>query len=301
MIEKIYAFGTSHTAGGGFEFNSITNNSSNPNIYKKIINSENHFDFSYPAILGRLSNIEIINNAKQGYGYERVNRKIIETISSENFNKDNSLFLIEVSYWDRKEFFIDDINDYIVCNFHPNELPDNNNLSYANDYYYQSHNTTKFLDKHRELLNDFFRLTYTNYEYLQNRLQESFLHMISLLEFLGIKYYLTNGDIPINPNLLNKFNYKNKILEYKLFNFNNNSEVKIKEWTDEIFNLNLTITNESNGLFKDSHQGYSVSSCIAKTIYNKMIEDNIIEGEFIDNDFKSEWDYVKNIVGHLLI
>ena len=74
MIKKIYAFGTSHTAGGGFEFNTLTNNYRNPEVYKKIIKSQNHYDFSYPNMLGKLLDIKVENRAKQGYGYEKVSR-----------------------------------------------------------------------------------------------------------------------------------------------------------------------------------------------------------------------------------
>ena len=61
MIEKIYAFGTSHTAGGGFEFNVSDRYRNNPNLYKKIFDTEDHFDFSYPNILGRMINVEVVN------------------------------------------------------------------------------------------------------------------------------------------------------------------------------------------------------------------------------------------------
>lgn len=301
MIKKIYAFGTSHSAGGGFEFNNSMNNSPNPNIYKKIFNSENHYDFSFPSILGRLSDIQVINHAKQGYGYERVNRKIIETISSEDFDKNTSLFLIEVSYWDRKEWFIDNINDYIICNFHPKELEDINNLSYANDYFYEKKSITDEIVDYKKVLNDFLKLTHTNFDYLRTQLENSFVSMISLLESLGIKYYLTNGDIPLNPNLYKLFNYKDKILEYEFYNFKKDKKIKLQDWTDRMHNLNLTITHESNHIIKDNHQGYSVSYTIAQTIYNKMIDDGYIESNKLDIDFVSNWNSINLSVGNMII
>ena len=143
MIKKIYAFGTSHTAGGGFEYNT---DRPNPSIYKRILDSENHFDYSYPSILGRMLGIDIINHAKQGFGYERVNRKILEVISDESFNKDESLFLIEVSYHDRKEWYIKDLDKYLITNFSARKIDE---LSHSTDYHYEDRKTCEIIKDYR--------------------------------------------------------------------------------------------------------------------------------------------------------
>lgn len=284
-IYIIYSFGTSHTAGGGFEFNSSSNNQPNPDVYKSILNSKNHFDFSYPNLLANMCNVAVDNYAKQGYGYQRVTRKIIEVVSDDSFEKDKSLFLIEVSAWDRNEFWFNDINDYIIANFSTDTLDSPITLSMANDYHYQSSDVRKLINDvdNKQLFFDFFKKT-ANKEILINQVQNNFLMLITFLEYNNINYYLTNGDIPINPNLLKNINYQNKIITYDIVNRNTNKVHIVENWVSLIDEFGLTITEESSGYVEDNHQGYSVNQYIANTIYNRMISDGYLSDDKINSN-----------------
>lgn len=279
MIKKIYAFGTSHTAGGGFEYNT---DRPNPSIYKRILDSENHFDYSYPSILGRMLGIDIINHAKQGFGYERVNRKILEVISDESFNKDESLFLIEVSYHDRKEWYIKDLDKYLITNFSARKIDE---LSHSTDYHYEDRKTCEIIKDYRNTLVDFYKLTHSDENYLINQVQSSFIYMISLLNNLGIRYYLTNGSVPIEPILEHKLDYSDNIVEYKFGDIITSDFVSVDD---------ILIRDESDGIVDDDHKGYSVNLTIAETIYNKLIDDNYLSKNKIEIDFIKNWNQIRN-------
>lgn len=292
MIDKIYAFGTSHTAGGGFEFNT-TDDKPNPNIYKKFIDSENHFDYSFPSILSRMIDIPVENHAKQGYGWERVTRKIFEVISREDFKSDSSLFLIECSSFDRQEFWNNLINDYVIVNSHPNEMHEVETISIANDYFYQSNEMSDMIHGLKPDFSKFLHTT-SNVDKLIEKLQINFLFLISFLEKNNIRYYLTNGDIPLPPQLQKFTNHHNKILSYQLYDFKKKEQRTVENWVEEASFFEITITHESTQKVKDNHQGYSVSEFIAETIYNRMINDTLISGQLKEIDFVKKWNDIKN-------
>lgn len=290
-LKKIYAFGTSHTAGGGFEFDTISD-SPNPDIYKKVINSENHFDFSYPSILGNLTNLPVDNRAKQGYGYEKVTREIIDVIGSDSFDKDSSIFLIEVSNWDRQEFYYNDINDYVIINSYDETDITEDEISIAHDYHFQSRDIISKLDNSKSIFTNFLSKTF-NKDISIQKLQTNFLFLINLLENNGINYYLTNGDVVLPPAYNPYLNHTDKIIKYELYNRNTNKNIKVNSWVDCVSDFGLTIIDESQNQVKDNHQGLSVSMYVANTIYNKMISDNYIKGESIHSTLKNEWNFIR--------
>jgi hypothetical protein len=282
MIEKIYAFGTSHTAGGGFEFNVSDRYRKNPNLYKKIFDTEDHFDFSYPNILGRMINVEVVNLAKQGFGYERVNRKLIEVVSSPKFNKDSSLVLIEISDWDRKEWYSKEIGKYFITNFGPRSI---DTLSFSTDYHYENKKEAEVISKYQNTLIDFYKITHNDYQYLISKLQESFIFMISFLQRFGVKFYLTNGGLPIEPKFKQQMNYDSNIVEYK---FHKNVLNFVQDMSE------FNIDKESRGIVSDNHQGVSVNLTIAEHIFNKMIDDKYLLSDKIIIDFNKNWELIQN-------
>ena len=299
MIKKIYAFGTSHTAGGGFEFNTLTNNYRNPEVYKKIIKSQNHYDFSYPNMLGKLLDIKVENRAKQGYGYEKVSREIFDVLCSSDFDSKSSLFLIETSGWDRQEFWFNDINDYISINSQSSKIKDPNSISIANDYHFQDDSTTHKILESKSIFDKFIQKT-SNLDYLVRKVQINFFFLINLLENQNIKYYLTNGDIPLPPDLEKYINYKNNIVNYDLYDLNKKENQSVQNWTEKVFSFGLTISEECSNKVNDNHQGLSVSKTISETIYNKMIDDGLIDREKLNINFIENWNHIKNMVSSII-
>ena len=76
MIKKIYCFGTSHTAGGGFHDKNVKN------VYKNIVDNPSMETCSWPGIFKTYldKNIELINLAECGAGNERIYRLVFDLI-----------------------------------------------------------------------------------------------------------------------------------------------------------------------------------------------------------------------------
>lgn len=294
MIKKIYAFGTSHTAGGGFEFDKP--NGVNPNMYNRIYNSRNHYDFSYPNILGRFLGIETINHAKQGFGYQRVNRKILETISNPSFNKDESLLLIECSNIDRHEFYYKPFEDYISMIVNPNNIQGPKNFPVAKDWNYQTKQEEEHLNIDSPRIFDFFK-DITDFDDVLKKNQINLLFMINFLENSNFNYYLTNGDgdLPLSTEHRNYFN-EDKFIKYKLYDFSKNKYEDVFCWTGVCESFKLNIIDETNGIIQDKHQGMATNQHIACTIYNRMIDDGYIDSEYKYSDLKEKFIDIKNIV-----
>jgi len=107
-LKNIYCFGTSYTAGGGFEFNSLDKRDFLIDIYSKTNIPLEKNNFSYPGQLQYLLNdsIKVHDLGKNGYGNERMYRLIFDITTQPKFDKQSSLFLIEFSDLGRKEFYV---------------------------------------------------------------------------------------------------------------------------------------------------------------------------------------------------
>jgi hypothetical protein len=149
MIKYIHCLGTSFTAGGGFEFTG--NNAKRSKILKQIYGNLDEeltqSNFSYPGQLQKLlSTVKVINHGKNGYGNDRMYR-IVYDIINDNFNKDEHLFLLEFSGLGRKEYWLNEINDYVILNYWIDwdTLTLKNKVDIANSYWYDTEDVTNIL------------------------------------------------------------------------------------------------------------------------------------------------------------
>ena len=120
-IKKIYAYGSSFTQGGGFEWEGYNKINLN-NFYSKFAPEEEQtqFNYSWPGQLKKLSGgVSVINQGKSGYGLERAIRLGMEDVMTErNMRKlDKTLFLFEFPSLGRKEYYFNPIDDYIISNY----------------------------------------------------------------------------------------------------------------------------------------------------------------------------------------
>ena len=120
-IKYINFYGTSSTAGGGFEFDSLAEG---PFIYIRYDKCDEEpktqFNYSFPGQVKKFigeTNIEVFNFGKQGYGNDRMMRLAYARTKEEKFNKDEHLFLFEFAALGRDEFYFNEIKDYIICNY----------------------------------------------------------------------------------------------------------------------------------------------------------------------------------------
>jgi hypothetical protein len=273
-IKYINCFGTSFTAGGGFEFEGDSEFRTNilNDLYSKYEIDLTQFRFSYPGQLQKLieNNIRITNYGKNGYGNDRIYRQVYEIVNSPDFNKEEHIFLIELAGMGRREYWFNPINDYIISNYWFDwENGDfKNRVDLANSYCYDTKETKNFLEKYEPMFVEFFKNTLK----LENEEQfvlQNIEFFSSYLKQKQLNYFYTNPD-PDSKDTTN-------------FTFGDG--VYFKQSTDFIKfsgNNNLSIRKETTGIHQDDHNGYISNKITALTIYNKLVDLGLLTTKKID-------------------
>lgn len=285
-ISTIYAYGSSFTQGGGFEFNAWNGDALNK-FYKKFapLEERTQFNFSWPGQLKKLTNTSVINQGKSGYGVERLVRLAHEDIiyhqARNTINK--TLFLFEFPSLGRKEYYCNTLNDYVITNFtwrvKGHEDTDHivlwdNDLEYfcdthgiANTYFVdpKNPNVENEIKQNQELFERFNRLT-MNYEERTKELSRMVIGFLSFLEQQKINYIIVN-----NPFIYETYmNYiEDTIHSKKQVDYEGNG-AELYSYIDK---NKLTITDETEGKVTDGHGGYIANKNIAEMIYNRIKED----------------------------
>jgi len=293
MIKKIYTFGTSCTAGGGFEFDckydflnkdgtksGKTRGEHIKSIYSETPYTQEHY--SYPGQLSELLknksySIDIENISKQGYGNERIQRKFFELIhNSDDFKKDESLLIFEFSDLSRKEFYFNPFQNHVIMNYKADpDDTDMENMTIAKSYFYDSYEDYKAITKYYNVFKEFRE----NFISTDNELIEVSRKYYLFLEFL--KYNKYNFLISAIPEIIhpNYFNQEDKWKKYTIeFGFDGHHKYNS-------FNLfadnGLTISHETNEAYGDPHPSLFANKIIAKMVFNGMIKNNYIEDDII--------------------
>ena len=293
-IKYIHCFGTSYTAGGGFEFNSPV-----PDRYNKLKTSyhyigeeQTQFNYSFPGQLQKLfgDDVVVLNHARQGYGNDRMYRIFYDIINETGFDKDENIFLFEFAGLGRKEYFLNPLQTYCTINwehdyedYHPFKKKKLNTKNLAklkgtSTYYnYETKESWNFLHDN----NDFFE-KYVEYfinwdvEFKQLTMQSEFF----------LCYVDTN-----NFNYL--FTREPAIIDYdtsKLIKFGDGDYFKTSnDFIHFSWQNKLTINDETNGKYYDLHNGFKSNKLVAHIIYNKLSNDF-----FNRNVEKIDWKWYKN-------
>lgn len=275
-IKYIHCFGTSYTAGGGFEFDGTQPRNELYKLYGSIALPKTQFSFSYPGELQRNlgDTIKVINHAKNGYGDERTFRLVYDIVNSEGFDKDEHIFIIEYSGLGRKEYWFNEINDYIVCNYwfdwETGHIEERANI--ANSYAYQSNEMTDKLIKYEPLF----------LEFLQNTLK---LDKEVTKNYRNIEFFASY----LKDKELNYFYTTNQYDHYTGKNFTFGDGEYFKKSTDfNIFSAEnkLLIKQETNSEYVDMHNGYISNKIVGLTIYNSLIDYGFVELNKVDINWK---------------
>jgi len=273
-IKYINCFGTSYTAGGGFEFDGDKNPLNN--LYSGLESPLTQFNFSYPGQLNKVlgENIKVTNYAKNGYGNDRTFRQIYELVNDKNFNKDEHIFIIEYAGLGRREFWFNPINDYIVSNywFNFDTLKLKDMVYLANSYGYETRKMSNDLKKYEPLFLEFFKQTLN----LKNEIklnEQNIEFFSSYLNQHKLNYFYTTDIFDSNSG-------KNFIFGDGEYFKQSNDFLKFSEYN------NLSIKNETAGIDKDLHNGYISNKIVGLTIYNKLVELEFIDSNKIDIDWK---------------
>ena len=287
MIKKIYTFGTSCTAGGGFEFDckykhtfrdgkrmELSRGDFIKTIYKELPYTQNNY--SYPGQLQKLlSEIEVINISKQGYGNERIYRKFFEVVNFDEFDKNTSLFIFEFSDLSRKEFFFNPLNNHIIMNYKADpDDADMKNMSITKSYWYDGKRELLEINKHYNTFKEFRE----NFISTDNQLIEftrNYIMFLEFLEFNNINFLISGVPEISHINYINEMDKWNKYVipfgfdgyeKYQTFNI----------FADE---EELTIQDETQDAYSDLHPSLFANKIIAKMVYNHMIRKNYIKGD----------------------
>lgn len=290
-IKYIHCFGTSHTAGGGFEFDSTDPNrvSIIEKCYSDVDTPNTQFNFSYPGQLQKFvgKDITILNHGKQGFGNERIYRIAYDIINEYGFNKDANIFLFEFSGIGRCEFYLNKIQDYITLNYQ-HKIDENGDitnegadlLGVTHSYFYE---TEDFLNYIKSDIKFYEKIVenFISYETEYKKIFRETEFFISYLERCNIKFYYTAPPI-VWPQFLDE-NKKILFGDGNYFKKNYN----ILEFSSD---NNLIIKDETDGLYLDDHNSFKSNKLVAHIIYNRLISDGILSGNKIEID----WNWYKN-------
>ena len=267
-MKEIYCFGTSQTAGGGYEFDSPEKY--HPPFEYNYIQYEGEktqFNFSYPGRLQSISNeYKVFNLGKSGHGNDRSIRKAYDVIKSKtNEELKNIYFIFEYAYVGRKEVFLNNLDKHAICNYSfLNEKMDKVKLQgLAIDYFYDDEDTEKLLRMNRDSLQDYLSKT-MKFDVETEKLQREFSIFLSFLENMGIKFLLVTGW----PDFRDNHFEKNAIAWDKL------TPHKANPFGMEAHEE--TITAETNGEILDNHNNYTTNNWISKVVYNRLIDDKFL-------------------------
>ena len=270
-IKEIHTFGTSHTEGGGFEFEY------KPELFELYKDSGEEFkkfNFSWPGQLQKLSNIKVVNHAKSGYGDERMYRKFFKILSETSLEDlDGKLFIFEFAQVGRKEYYCNSIDSHVINNYWG---VDNEGNNFHNFYEYNTENlivsVTNDYQNHTPLLTteiqdvyvEFFKKTY-NTDITHETISRNGVLFLSTLNELNINYFVVSRP----------FFTKDDFSRFLLHGITDN-EIHFKEGycdlVSYIIDNKLTITDETNGEHQDGHAGLVGNKILAKIIYESILK-----------------------------
>lgn len=275
-IKYINCFGTSFTAGGGFEFDGISSGRGEflKSFYSNLDEPFTQFNFSYSGQLQRLlKKIKVRNYAKNGYGNDRMFRLVYELVNSIDFDSSEHIFLLEFGGLGRKEFWYEPINDFIVMNYWPDwdTKTLKQKVDLAHSYCYDTDEMEELLRTEEPLFLELHSKTFNMDEEIQ-KYQRDIDFFIAYLESKNINYFMVNDVV------------QNRI--EKQFTFGDGVVFKQSNDFTKFTNINnLEIDIETDYKYNDKHNGYVSNKIIGQTIYNSLIDRGCLKLDKIDIDY----------------
>jgi hypothetical protein len=285
-IKYIHCFGGSFTQGGGFEFggNKISDDFKKlESVYGHLEKQKTQFNYSYPGQLQKIfgSDLRVINHAKSGYGNDRMYRIFYDIVSDPYFVRDENLFLIEFLGLCRKEFYSKELDDYFITNYSIVDDKFCEFLEIGQNYYYDSKHMIDKLESYKSFFETYYD-KFTNYNNEIKLIYKETEFFISYLEKYKFNYLYTEP-----PFILNKHSFYDKS---KLILFGDDKFYKTDNGFTGFGDVNkLSITNETNRVIQDMHNGYGANKLVAHIIYNRIVND------YLKTDtIPIDWSWYKN-------
>jgi|688.fasta_scaffold130549_3 hypothetical protein len=255
-MKEIHCFGTSHTEGGGFEFQSDSNNIELKKFYnEQPLTKEN---YSYPGQLQKLigNDIKVYNHSKSGYGNERMYRLAYDVLNNKTPNKEK-LLLLEFSHIGRKEYYSKSINDFFIANYSFNENGSIETLNIAQTYF--NPNIEDFQKLLKPSVYAFMKET-IDFDIQEKNMKMNNIFFIHYLLNNNINFLLTTPPCFLLPfDLIQKI--KNNLIEFEKDVFDIYRFVEKNK---------LRIMDDTNNQIPDGHSGLEGNKKIAKIIFDKI-------------------------------
>lgn len=276
-IRYINCFGTSYTAGGGFEFegNFQPRREILKTIYGNLNEKLTQLNFSYPGQLQKLlTDIEVRNYGKNGYGNDRMYRIAYDIISKSDFNSEEHIFLLEFGGLGRKELWFNKINDYVILNYRINwetqKLKDG--VDIANSWWYDTISMQNKLSTEESFFSEYYDKTFNIESEFQQYYREADF-FLSYLNSKNINYFFLKSNDDDNPD--------------KKFIYGDGDYFKLHNDFIGFTDLNgLEIDLETKNQHDDKHNGYVSNKIVGETIYNSLIDMEFLNLEKIKIDYE---------------
>ena len=247
-----YINGSSHVEGGGLEESALVKKSVIPFYEKKYnVSWMTRKEVNFGTRLSEMINVQCINDAKCGGGPERVIRMTYEFIYNNWKDKDRFFIILEKPSSDRFEFNFN--SEYYIGNStHKTDSNSTEFLFAARDYFDKvKYNEDKiyqslFLNYHDNFIN-----------YTENVKKYDFA-------FAGLYSFCKRNDIKIFMMMGNDFYFNNIYDEKDIIRFEKNELSDILTFCKK---NKLTISDETDGEYKDFHPGYFGHIEYAKQLY----------------------------------
>ena len=286
QFKKIYINGSSLSCGGSLEYKSSAwryyTTEKDIDAWKK------SKDVSYGNILGKMIGAEIINDAKEGGGLDRLIRKTYNFISERTLEElSEILFVFDIPLQPgRFEVYSRKHNDWFAVSisykggensneYNPIEVSRDwqnwtSNLSFSRAFGNPSLNLSlEELKDHDELLNKMVDY-YHDYDIQTNRLLRELTMFYCFLDKMKINYYRDNNETIFagSVNLIKRNESRDLMNKLKLFETSNENVISCPT----IWNLSekkkWRICDETP--INDAHLGYFGNKKYAEYLYEKL-------------------------------
>ena len=285
-LSQIYVNGSSLSCGGSLHFKSTA-----WRFYtteQEVKSWKNSKDVSYGNVLGKMLGINVVNEAKEGGGLDRLIRKTYDFISTSTLEElSETLFIFDIplqparfEVYSRKhnDWFTvavsykggEDPNEYSPIEVSRNTTKWVSNLSFSRGWGDTSINLSlDELKEHDELLNNIVDY-YHDYETQTNRLLRELTMFYCFLDKMKINYFRDNNETIFAGSInFAKRNGTNELIKkLKLFETSNENVIGCPT----IWNLSekkkWRICDETP--IEDAHLGYFGNKKYAEYLYEKL-------------------------------
>ena len=242
-MNKLYVNGCSFSCAGGLDIIEVKELYSEKNI---II--DNHLDFSWPNLLSKKLNIELINDSVQGGSLNRLIRTTYEHLIKTNFSN-NIFYLLELPPIWRDEIYSTKFKRFVNITHGNLKNPEFDRTEEVN-----GNTKSEFIKIHKNLLNWFD--SFIDYDVENKKTLNNLVGLVSTFKQKNIQFLFLEND-----------NFFRKEFEKLNIKF---PYVEMQHPFNKMFS---TIKNET-GYF-DGHMGVEGNKNASNMIYEFLIKNDI--------------------------